>query len=90
MKSVQLTILAVAVALGVVGCGSSRNKSAVIGNPTPEQIEAMKAQQASVEREEREQEARGTRNKFVDPHELKVRQEEMEHRRQTQGARPYN
>jgi hypothetical protein len=50
----------------------------------------MKAQQASVEREEKEQEARGTRNKAVDPNELKVRQEEMEHRRKTQSAKPFN
>jgi hypothetical protein len=90
MKSIRLTILAVAVALGVVGCGNSRNKSAVIGNPTPEQIEAMKAQQAAVEREEKEQEERGMRNKAVDPNEFKVRQEEMEHRRKTETAPPVN
>jgi hypothetical protein len=37
-----------------------------------------------VDREEKEQEERGMRNKAVDPHEVKVRQEEMEHRRKTQ------
>jgi hypothetical protein len=88
MKSVPLTILAVA--LAVVGCDNSQKKSAVIGEPTPEQIEAMKAQQASVDQEEKEQEKRGTRNKAVDPNEFKVREEEMEHRRQTQNANPVN
>jgi hypothetical protein len=86
MRSVQITLLAVAVALGAVGCGGSRNEPAVIGDPTPEQIEAMKAQQARADQEEKEQEKLGTRNKAVDPNYFKVREEEMEHRRETQMA----
>jgi hypothetical protein len=85
MKSVQLTILVVALVAGAVGCGS-KNEPAVIGEPTPEQIEAIKAQQARAEQEEKEQEKLGTRNKAVDPNYFKVREEEMEHRRESQAA----